>query len=683
MSGLLNVGTRALQANQVALQTAGNNIANVNTAGYSRQNVVLQTVEGQFTGGGYIGKGVTVETIQRNFSAFLTRQSALAGATASADATRSDKLQQLESIFSGGSTGLGAAVNDMLNAFSDVASAPADLTARTVALTRVDETAARMRSASQSLDDLQQGVTQELSQKASAVNTLAQNIADVNGQIARVQGAGQPPNDLLDRRDQLVRELNVYIQTTSIPADDGTLGIFIGGSQALVLGSSASTLNISATDGTYSDALKSKLTITRDGQTTALDENALGGGEISGLLRFQNNDLAEGRNLLGRLTLAISYSMNEQHQLGLDLDGNKGGNLFTFAPLGINNILEPTPPSPTNTGLHAASVTLNISDPTQFEASDYELVFTSGTGGAITRKSDGMVTAFTFTPGNSSQNGTFAFNNPATNLHDLPSIDGLELGALTSSAPVAGDRLLLKPFSTTANNIQSAFSTPRALAVASPVVGSMGVQNKGSLQQSSLLARSNATPLVDVPLTLTFTSATQYIRSDDPYFNNYASGASPQPEAFNYTPGQAINSAIGNGMPGWSVTLQGSPVAGDTFSVADIKNNPSVDLKLNSGNASAMMGLRDVAMFDGAALTDGYAGLIAQIGIRTQSANYAAEVSSSIASNLEQERTGVSGVNLDEEAAKLLQFQQAYQASAKMIQIAQGIFDTLIQTMGR
>jgi flagellar hook-associated protein 1 FlgK len=683
MSGLLNVGTRALQANQVALQTAGNNIANVNTAGYSRQNVVLQTVQGQYTGGGYIGKGVAVETIQRNFSAFLTRQSAVATATASADATRSTKLQQLESIFSGGSTGLGAAVNDMLNAFSDVASAPSDLTARTVALTRVDETAARMRSASRSLDDLQQGVTQELTQKASAVNTLAQNIADVNGQIARAQGSGQPPNDLLDRRDQLVRELNVYVQTTSIPADDGTMGIFIGGSQALVLGTSASTLNISATDGTYSDALKSKLTLTRDGQTTALDENTLGGGEIPGLLRFQNSDLAEGRNLLGRLTLAISYSMNEQHQLGLDLDGNKGGNLFTTADLGLNNILEPAPPAPTNTGLHAASVTLGVSDPTKFEASDYELVFTSSTAGAITRKSDGVVTAFTFTPGNSSQNGSFAFNNPVTHLNDLASIDGLELGTLTSSSPVAGDRLLLKPFSTTANNIQSTFSTPRALAVASPVVGSMGVQNKGSLQQSSLQARSNATPLVDVPLTLTFTSATQYIRSDDPNFNNYASGASPQPEKFNYTAGQVINSAIGTGTPGWSVTLQGSPVAGDTFSVADIKNNPSVDLKLNSGNASAMMGLRDVAMFDGAALTDGYAGLIAQIGIRAQSANYASEVSSSIASNLEQERAGVSGVNLDEEAAKLLQFQQAYQASAKMIQIAQGIFDTLIQTMGR
>ena len=132
----------------------------------------------------------------------------------------------------------------------------------------------------------------------------------------------------------------------------------------------------------------------------------------------------------------------------------------------------------------------------------------------------------------------------------------------------------------------------------------------------------------------------------------------------------------------WSVKLQGTPKTGDTFTIQAIKQT-AADLKLNSGNASAMVNLRDVAMFDGAALTDGYAGLISQVGIRTQSANYAAEVSSSIATNLERDRAGVSGVNLDEEAASLLQYQQAYQASAKMIQVAQTIFDTLISTLAR
>ncbi|MBT3067545.1 flagellar hook-associated protein FlgK [Rhodoferax sp. U11-2br] len=638
MSGILNVATRALMANQTILQTTGNNIANVNTPGYSRQNAVLQTVEGQFTGGGYIGKGVDVTTIKRNYSEFLTRQSALAGATASGDTARSDKLKQLEALFPGGTNGLGAAVNDMLNAFADVASAPTDLTARTVALTRVDEAASRMRSASTTLDDLQLAVKQELEQKVSAVNSLATSIAAVNDQIARAQGTGQAPNDLLDRRDQLVRELNQYIQTTSIPATDGTVGIFIGGSQALVLGTNVAPLSIVADD--FGDPLKSKLAITRNGQTTTLDENMLGGGELTGLLKFQNTDLTEGRNLLGRLTLAISTSMNAQHALGLDLNGNVGSDLFTATDLNTSgNILKPS------TQAASTTLTLGIADVTQFAASDYEITFTGAATGSITRKSDGVVTAFTAVP---------------------ITIDGLTISA--TGAANAGDRFLIKPFSTAASNIRSEFSTPRSLAVASPIAGKMGSTNTGSLQLTNLTAKTNTpTPPQPTPVTISFTGANSYTRSD-------IAGT------FTFTSGQAIASAD------WSVVLQGVPKAGDTFTVVGIKdtaNNNGIDFKLNAGNASSMMGLRDTAMFDGAALTDGYASMIAQIGIRSQSANYAAEVSGTIAANLETDRTGVSGVNLDEEASKLLQYQQAYQASAKVIQIAQGIFDTLIQTMSR
>jgi flagellar hook-associated protein 1 len=649
MSGILNVSTRALTANQTVLQTTGNNIANVNTPGYSRQSVVLQTVDGQFTGGGYVGKGVDIRTIERNYSEFLTRQSALAGATASGDTARADKLKQLEALFPGGTNGLGASVNDMLNAFSDVASSPTDLTARTVALTRVDEAASRMRSASTTLDDLQQAVQQELKQKVTAVNGLADSIASVNDQIARAQGNGQPPNDLLDRRDQLVRELNKYIQTTSIPASDGTVGIFIGGSQALVLGTDVAPLSIVSDE--FGDPLKSKLAITRSGQSTTLEEDMLGGGELPGLLKFQNADLAEGRNLLGRLTLAISTGMNAQHALGLDLDGNAGGKLFTPTDLNTSgNILKPASQAA------STSLTLGIADVTKFAASDYEVAFTSAAAGSITRKSDGVMTAFTSVP---------------------ITIDGLTISA--TGAANAGDRFLLKPFTTAASNISAEFSTPRSLAVASPVAGKMGATNTGSLQLSSLAARTNP-PLVETsatPVVLTFTGSNSYTRSDE---------VPPNTTTFSYTSGQAIEGTTPATSPlsQWSVTLQGIPKAGDTFTVVgakDTAHNNGINYTLNSGNASAMMGLRDTAMFDGSALTDGYASMIAQIGIRSQSANFAEKVSNTIAANLETDRTAVSGVNLDEEASKLLQYQQAYQASAKVIQIAQNIFDTLIQTM--
>ncbi len=639
---VLNIGTRALMANQVVLQTAGNNIANVNTRGYSRQTAVLQTVQGQFTGGGYVGKGVEVSTIQRTYSEFLTRQAALAGAVSMGDTTRADKLKQLEGIFPGGNTGLGAAINDMLNAFSDVANAPTDLTARTVALTRVSETAARLRSTSTSLDDLQAGVAQEIEQKVNAINSLATNIAAVNDKIARAQGNGQTPNDLLDQRDQLVRDLNRYVQTSSIAAADGTVGIFIGGSQALVLGSTAASMAVVSDD--FSDPLKTKIAINRSGLSVTMDEAMLGGGEVAGLLRFQNTDLAEGRNLLGRLTLAISTSMNNQHKLGLDLDGNVGGNLFTPISFGAGNILQPAAPATLNTG--TATLGLSISDVTQFAASDYEINFTAANTGSITRKSDGVVTAFAAVP---------------------ITLDGLTF-SVTAGTAAAGDRFVIKPYTTSASDISAEFSSPRALAVASPVAGLMGSANTGSLQLASLAARTN--PPTNVPVTLTFTGSNSYTRSD--------TGAT----VYTYTSNQPIQGSVPATTPlsQWSLTLQGVPKNGDTFTVTA---QPTAFRNLNAGNASAMMALRDTALFDGAALTDGYASLIAQVGIRAQSANYAADVSSAIAANLEKDRTGVSGVNLDEEASKLIQYQQAYQASAKMIQIANSIFDTLMQSMSR
>jgi flagellar hook-associated protein 1 FlgK len=286
------------------------------------------------------------------------------------------------------------------------------------------------------------------------------------------------------------------------------------------------------------------------------------------------------------------------------------------------------------------------------------MVFTTGTSGTITRRSDGMVITFPQVPAPSPA--------PATLIARL---DGLDFDNPTASAPNTGDRFLFKPFSTSATAVSRMFSTPRALAVASPVAGSMGASNKGSLQQVALVARSN--PVSATPVVLTFTGATSYTRSDE---------VPPNTTTFTFTPGQAIQGTTPTASPleQWSLTLQGNPVAGDTVTI-----KPNAFPATSAGNANAMLGLRDLALFDGGPLTDGYAGLISQIGIRTQSAGYAANVSSSIAASLEKDRTGISGVNLDEEAAKLLQYQQAYQASAKMIQIAQSIFDTLMQGMGR
>lgn len=669
---LLNVGSRALLANQAALQTAGHNIANVSTPGYSRQSVVLQTVQGQFTGGGYIGKGVDVQTILRNQSELLTRQATAASAVDAGDTVRMDRLRQLQEVFAGGPSGIGASINEMMNALSDVVSAPTDLTARNVALTRMDETAARMRDASQRLDEIGYTVAEQLKGSMLAVNSLARNIAGVNEQIARAKGNGQPANDLLDQRDQLIRELNQHIQTSQVAADDGTVSVFVAGSQPLVLGNKAATLSIDDPADFGAGSGKKVLNFQQPGSATKveLNESMLGGGQVAGLLRFQNNDLAEGRNLLGRMAVAISESMNTQNKLGLTLDGQPGENLF--APISLGDA---TAGSGNNSG---ATMGLQVADPTKLQASSYEIAFTGATAGSVTRHSDNKVFAF-------------------ANLGELTTImgnDGLAItdgGAGTFTGAAANDKFLVNPLVGAAALLKSLQYSPADLAAANPVNAAMGANNTGTLQLAGLKATgpvltlppSPAPPATGAGVTLTFASGSPatFTLAGNTGAPVDASTTPPTTLAgppYAFTSGQAIT------IDGWEITLNGSPKPGDTVTVGNALDPQYGDwYQRDTGNASALMGLRDMPMFDGATLSDGFASAMAQIGTRTQSAQFAAELSSAIATNLERDRTAVSGVNLDEEAARLIQYQQAYQASAKMLQIAQNIFDTLIQGLGR
>jgi len=640
MSGIMNIGVGALLANQGALQTVSNNIANVNTPGYSRQAVILQNLPGQFSGNGYYGKGVDVLTVTRIYSEFLTKQAGISKSVAAADSTRLDSMSQLENLFQGGPDGLGATVSNMLNAFSDITNAPTDLTARSVVLTRADEMAARFRDASTQLNELKLGTASQLKTDATAINSLAGQIAKANDEIARALGSGHTPNDLMDQRDQLIRDLNKYVQTTNIPADDGSIGIFLASSQPLVLGTRVSPVSI--VNDAFNDPAKSQLAITVAGSTNILDESMLGGGEVAGLLRFQNTDLVDAGNMLGRMALAIGTKMNEQQALGLDLNGNAGTALFNLSaiPGGF--------PATTNTGNSTLSVSVQSapSGTTSFLPSDYEFTFTNATQGTITRLSDGVVTAF-----------DFGATNPVL-------INGLSIAkSPLPSAAAAGDRFLVKPFSAAAGSIATAFSSPKGLAMASPIAASAGIANTGTLTVDSLTVRSVPPP---VAVTLTFTGPGTYTRSD-------IAGS------FTYTPGVPIEySAALPPVTGWSLALKGVPQAGDTYKV-DVNPFPQID----AGNAKAMLNLRDLAMFDGGPLTDGYASLIAEIGTKVQSAKSASTVSANIATNIEKDRTSVAGVNLDEEAAKLIQYQQAYQAAGKMMQVAQNLFDTLIQNLGR
>lgn len=635
MSSALNIGARALTTNLAALQVIGNNIANANTTGYSRQTVQTQSAGYQKLGGMYFGKGVELADVTRAHSDYLTREARLASSASSADSARYSRLQTLESLFPTGDSGLGTAINSMLNVWNDVASSPTDLSARVVALARADDLAARMQDTVGQMDTLATSGKLEVDGMVKTINQLATSVAAVNQKIIESQGGTSLPNDLLDQRDQLLTELGQYVGITTVNADDGSISVFVGGGQPLVMGNTANTLT--AVNNPDNPSQK-QINLVQGGVSHDIADGSLG-GSLGGTMQFLNDDLPDMQNLLGRMALALETEMNTQHRLGVDLQGNAGSDFFVASA------------NATATGAAAntgnAQIHSEVSDPTALKASDYQITF-DASGVNVTRLSDGVSNAFASLPAE---------------------MDGLSF-ELDAGAGASGDSYFIRPFANAARSMQLATGSPTQLAVASPVMVTPASTNSDGMSIESLYAYQPSANLTD-PVSISFLSNGTFTVSglgpDNPAPDNVG-----PPASYNYTPGKALQ------FNGWSMTLRGTPAAGDNFVVTP--STPGANSQ-NSGNAKAMLALRDMATFDGVSLSEGYGVLLSHMGTEVQSAKFSSEYTAQIASTTESARASVSGVNLDEEAARLLQFQQAYQASAKFLQIAQSAFDTLLQTV--
>jgi flagellar hook-associated protein 1 FlgK len=653
VSAVMSLGVRAMAANYAALQATGNNIANANVAGYSRQQVELETAKGQYTGAGFFGKGVNVSTVSRSYDEFLTREAAVSKAIASMDKARYEQLIQLEHAFPMGEAGIGYAAGQLLNAMVDVASNPQDIGARQVVLSRASELAARFNASATQLDAIQRGVGEDLKNSVKTVNELAAGIADVNQKIAAVRGSGHAPNDLLDERDRLVSKLSELVQVSTVTAEDGTLGVFIAGGQRLVLGNQAAQLQVTPDPA---DPSRSAISINDNGMVRNLPADLLGAGGISGLLRFQNSDLVDARNLLGQMSAAFASRINEQQSLGLDLRSPPGSGAPIFsvgAPRAV--------PNSTNAkdafGQFVSTVSLTTVDGTQLQASDYELKADPVTAGAyvLTRLSDGLTR-------------TIASGDV---------VDGMRID-VNAPAPGPNESFLLQPVARAANGMARVLDDPRALAAASPVTATLPATNTGTASVASLTVVDAS---VDPELTanLSFTSATGDYAWE---LRDRTTNALVSSGTGTWTAGQPI------ALNGFELQLNGVPANGDAISVGK-----TLYPATNNGNALALTALRDESfvgrsldglgqLTGGNTMTEAYAAAMADIGVRVQSGSNSADISASVAATAEQARAGQSGVNLDEEAARLIQYQQSYQAAAKVLQVAQQIFDTLLQTAG-
>lgn len=660
MAGLLTLGARAMFANQAALQTIGQNIANANSPGYSRQAVVLTPSSGQFTGAGFFGKGVDVKTVVRSHNEFLTKEAATSKSAAMADSTRAEQLARMEKVFQPGTEGLGYAASQFLNAMVDVTSRPSDPSARQVALGRANEMAVRFSNAGTQLTDLQAGVVSDLKANVTVVNQLAKQIASINDQISKSRGSGHTPNDLLDQRDLLISQLGEHVAVTTLPADDDTVGVFIGGGQRLVLGNQASNLQVSADP--Y-DPQRAVLSLNEGGVNRPLDESVLTGGSMTALLSFQNKDLQDAKNLLGQLAAAIGTRVNDQNALGLDLSNppGKGAQIFNVA---VPKVM----PAATNLrdpgGAFTNGVQATIVDASQLQASSYKL--TSAVAGSyeLTRMSDGLVRS----------------------VSDGDTIDGFKI-TFTPAAPAAGESFLIEPVGAAAVEMRRVLDNPAGIAAASPLTAATSVNNTGTASINSIYAVNSSFDATKAPITLEFGDPDPTNPANIQYTLTLADG-SVLPGI--WSPGQPIGNQPAAGIDlGFELRTNGVPRKGDKIAL-----EPTVFTSTNNGNAKAFLNIQTEGFVGrqllagggispGSTINDAYAAAMSDIGARVQSANYLSGVSTSVAGDAETSRAGQAGVNLDEEAARLMQFQQAYQAAAKVLQTAQTLFDELMRIAAR
>jgi flagellar hook-associated protein 1 FlgK len=645
----MSIGMRAMFANTASLNVTGHNIANANVEGYSRQEVELATANGQFTGAGFFGKGVNVVNVKRAHDQFLTMQAAAAKSLASADDARHTQLTQLENLFPTGEQGLGFAMGDFFSSMVDLANNPADSSARQAVLARAADVADRFSNTASRLDILQAGVRSDMASSVRTVNGLAAQVANLNAQISASRGQNQQPNDLLDQRDQLISQIGEYINVTTIPADDGSVGVFVAGGHRLVLGAEAAQLSVKPDD---MDASRVTLALGTSGGAMEIGEDMLSGGSMAGLLKFQNEDLVDARNRVGQMAAAFAAKVNAAQAQGFDLNGEFGSQIFQVgAPQAL--------PSSNNArdvnGALISTVTLDIADASLLQASDYSLRADPNNAGQyeLVRLSDGLTRS----------------------VADGDTVDGFTVHVGTP-APAAGDRFLLQPVGRAASDMARALDDPAGVAAALPVQADLGVNNTGTATIDALTMTGGS---VDPDLTTDISFGASGTDADGEYVSYTWTMSDGSTGSGVWRAGEPIE------LNGFALTLNGVPANGDTVTVAKTQFPAT-----NNGNALAQSRLADErfvgreldangAYIDGATVTDAYADTMADVGVRVQSAGMAAKISAASADQTASAMASKAGVNLDEEAAKLIQYQQGYQAAAKVLQVAQSVFDTMLQ----
>ncbi|GGI67632.1 flagellar hook-associated protein FlgK [Shewanella gelidii] len=640
---LLNIATSGVVASQAQLAVTGNNIANANTEGYHRQVATQGTYESQKIGDSYFGAGAYVADVKRVYNQYAAKELRIGQSNLSEAEMSLTKLNDLDELYSKVGKVVPQSLTDFYESLNNLAGLPDDIAIRNSTLVTAEQVAGSLNQMQSRLDDKLQQTNEQIATITDRISEISNELGALNLEIVKSEG-----NDLqlLDKQDALIQELSQYSQVNTIPIGNGAKSIMLGGSVMLVSG------EVSMSMGTKpGDPSPNKPTLTTTINNTVQDVNgALMGGELGALFKYRDGELSKAINELGQLALGVADSFNEMQSQGFDLNGQMGQNLFT-------DINDPNVSSTrvgtfsTNTGTAALSV--EIDDVTQLTGSSYELKFATGTPDTYTLIDDltGKETALTL-------------NGAGT---QLLGGDGFIIN-IDSGAFADRDRFEISPTSGAAAGISLAFSDPELLATASPKV-TADAANSGSMavKLTSIDDRNAVNfPLTDSELTFDI----------DMLAGTY--------DVFDVN-GTAISTgtAITPGTPptisahGFTFELNTTTATASerfTFDLSHAKGDNTNTVAMATMSESKHMENGD------ATLVDLFEETKLSIGGSSKSAQVRSASAEIIYSQAYERQQSVSGVNLDEEAAKLMRYQQSYQASARIMTTATQIFETLFSS---
>jgi len=646
----MRIALTGLDAAQTGLATTGNNISNANSPGYSRETVqqAAQVPAGQT--GLIQGTGVTVTGITRSFSQFAESRLWQANADAGSASQMKSSMDRLNNLLSTSSGSLTPALSGFFKAAQTLAGNPSGAVERQAFLGAAQTLSDRFNALGDNISRQRADISSQINSAVGQINTLTSEIAKLNVKIGSMRGGspGSKPNGLLDQRDHLVKKLSHLVGVSVTKQSNGSLSVFTGNGQTLVAGAKAFKLGTrpNALDGTNLDVVYEP--------SGAVVSKGIRGGTLGGLFSARSK-VEQAGNRLGQIAVALTHAVNRQQSLGLDANGNLGGPLFSVpAPK--------TRAASTNTG--SATVTASVSNSQAVTAHDYQLHYQGGAW-TVTTRQGGKSVSFT-------QSG------------NTLSFDGLSV--TVSGTPANGDSFLVQPTASAASGVSTVLSDPSGIAAAAPYVSNAGSinsngalvnNNTGNVTVSS--GQTTATPAGNaavIPasdfgktLTIKFTGSNSYQVSD--------SGGVVASGSYSSSSGGhvAVKYPSPPGPSGeyWQVALTGTtPQTGDSYVLQPAGTG-------DNRNATALGALGNSSLVGGSATFSGsYATLTGTVGDAGQHAKLSDQAAQGALAQATKSQQSVSGVNMNEEAANLLKYQEAFQASAKAIGTADKLFQSIL-----